>query len=191
MSPLITSGSTPSRCLHAGEELVAVLGVAGGRGGHEVHLLDWHVGFLDQLRVLLDSAKVRRRASGWNSLVASTPWPSRTISMRRSRSLDRRRAVGFGDQQPDRIRSAVDRGHCRSSQDSVQARPGPERADRPQRLVTERIDSLPAASACADQGMQALDPIRHPAGADARDLRHLAEPLPIGEIGARGRAGTR
>ena len=85
-SPLITSGSTPSRDLMPSEELVPVPRVPGRRGGDEVDLVGRYAGVLDQLRVRSTTANVRLSASGWNSPVASTPWPSRTISVCRSRS---------------------------------------------------------------------------------------------------------
>ena len=53
------------------------------------------------------AAKVRRSASGWNSPVASTPWPSRTISVRRS-PLDQAAPSGPGR------RSAGGSSWCRS-----------------------------------------------------------------------------
>ena len=96
------------------------------------------------------------------------------------------------DQQLDRVGAAVDGGDHRDGRcRAVAARP-PQPAARPPR-TGPRPTSPPSASStsspsgftpgpwasdCAGQDVQALDPVGHPAGGDALDLRHRARARP-------------
>ena len=133
-----------------------------------MHLLGGTSAFLINSAYSSTTAKVRRRASGWNSPVASTPWPSRTISVRRSRSRQtaapaRSAISSLIEFVPQSIAATV-------SRDLLQARPGPKRAESPDGLIPERVHSRAGGQRVRDEGMQALHPIRHPSRTDAGDL---------------------
>ena len=112
--------------------------------------------------------RVRSIASGASRPVASTPCPSRTTSIRRSRSVcapgrraRRRRAGGWSW-----CRSRSPRpGSC------AVLRTAGRRAGRPplphlrDRAVTDRVDARAGGQRVRGQRVQALDPVGHPAGA--------------------------
>ena len=60
-------------------------------------------------------------------------------------------------------------------------------ADQLQGHVADRVHPGTGRQRVTDQRVQALHPVRHPAGADPGDLRHLAEPAPgpaqVGPVG--------
>ena len=86
-SPLITSGSTPSRSRTPSKNASRFF------ASREAEVATKWIRSVGTPAAVINSAyastaaKVRANASGWNSPVASTPWPSRTISVRRSRSI--------------------------------------------------------------------------------------------------------
>ena len=94
----------------------------------------------------------RRRAAGWSWCRSRSPRPGR-----RSRPL---RLVG--------ARHAAARG--------------PPVRQRRERLVAERVHAGPAARAWADEGMQALDPVGHAAGAHRGDLVDASERTSTGQV---------
>ena len=127
--------------------------------------------------------------------VRSTPWPSRTISIRRSDVGQRAgRRVDVGDEQADRVGAAVDGADpdgCRRSR-RVCRHPSP--SARPVRRVGRAAGAAatsrracssasspsgltpgPGGQRVRDEDVQALDPGRHAAGGDPVDLGHVAE----------------
>jgi hypothetical protein len=104
----------------ATDELVPVGGVAGGAGGHDAYALGAMAGH--ELRVgahrgegALES--LRREAPG---LVHALAEP---YDLHPAFELDQLPAADVGDEQADRVRAAVDRGHaCRCAQDLLASR---------------------------------------------------------------------
>ena len=130
VSPLITSGSTPSRSLMPAKRAVTVLDIASSRGCHEVHVLDRHIGFLDQFRVLVDCCE-RTLQGGGMELTSGVDGLAEPYHLKPSlQILQTTCAVGFGDQQTNGIRSAIDGGNPRH-QALLQAWANPERAQVP------------------------------------------------------------
>ena len=186
------SGRTPSRCSDAGEELVPVRGVPGGRRGHEVDPFGRNAGGPDRPR---RTDRWRRRCAAGRP-GGTDRWRPRPGRAGRSPSGGRARArpaVG----RPVR-RSAAGSSSCRSRWRRPvaltgrvrQARRAPERSDHRQGLVAQRVDPGTGGQSVSDQRVQALDPVRHAARADAGDLGHLAEPArSAGRPGGRRHSG--
>ena len=150
---------------------------------------------------------VRAIASGAMTPVRSTPCPSRTISIRRTTSVEPAVVADVGDEQADRVGAAVDRGDAGPdavahgalpasvvSRSSRAAAPGASAeqgcrchhgVEHRERLVAERVDPGPGGERVGDEHVQALDPGRHAAGGDARDLGHVAELGAAREVVAR------
>ena len=118
------------------------------------------------------------------------PAPSRTISIRRSTSVSVAGVgVDVGDEQPDRVGAAVDRGDpghgARPGADDARARCATSRAARPSASSPSGFTPGPAASDVRDEHVQALHPVRHAAGRDAGDLRHRLDRVPRARGSAR------
>jgi hypothetical protein len=55
-----------------------------------------------------------------------------------------------------------------------------------QGLIAERVDSWTTCEGVSDQNVQALDPLRHPAGRDTCDLRYALDALPRSQVAVMG-----
>ena len=80
----------------------------------------------------------------------------------------------LADQQLDRVGAAVDRARRCSERSPPTSTHGPAAHQSPSRSSTSSPSGFtprPWASDCAGEHVQALDPVRHPAGRDALDLR--------------------
>ena len=62
--------------------------------------------------------------------------------------------------------------------------PLPTTRQQLEHLVAERVDARPGGERVGGQHVQALHPVRHAAGGDARDLGTSPRRGPVGEIGA-------
>ena len=139
-----------------------------------------------------------RSPPGASRPVASTPWPSRTISIRRSRSVCAPVGRDVGDQQADRVGAAVDRGDAASRAVLGGWAHGPGRPPLPHlldRAVADRVDPGPGGQRVRGEGVQALDPVGHAAGASsgwaARRGRRGWPGRPRARPGSRPRARDR
>ena len=191
-SPDSTSGATPSRSRTPAVKTSALRGVAGRRGGAEADP-GRRRGRAISAAYSSTAANVRASASSASRPVASTPCPSRTI--RDSRTDDRRGRSPIRSLMvlvPQSIAAILSHGarHAGPSAHHV------ARAARaPRRRAGSRPARRPAPGAASD--VQALDPVGHPAGGDAGDLRHVAELGAGGEVGVvrggvrRGELGVR
>ena len=178
-------------------EVGAVGGVAGGAGRHHPHRgrrrsSRGRRGVLGQHR-----AGCARCASGASRPVASTPWPSRTIRIAAQQ-------VGVRAGRPGRRRRAAGSSWCRSRSAATRVTPssprlgahgpgGPPLAHRRvERLVAERVDPGPGGQRVRDQHVQALDPVGHAAGGDARAAarRSASRVGQVGLVRARGSAAA-
>ncbi len=157
-------------------ERVDVARVAGRRGRDEPHGVDTR-GRSTIEAYSSQAAKTRASASSASRPVRSTSWPSRTIRSSRTRlSWVPAVRVDVGDEQPDGVRAAVDRGDPGHSSPAAARRGharagGPELAEPVEHLVAERVDPSALGERLRGQHVQALDPCRHAAGGDARRSR--------------------
>ena len=122
----------PERGQHHLLEVRAVGGVAGGAGGDHAHRRRPELAGLAR-RTRRAPTRVRSIASGASRPVASTPWPSRTTSIRRSRSVCAPVGRDVGDEQPDGVGAAVDGGD-----------PGHARLPAPARRTARRPTTRPS-----------------------------------------------
>src|SRR6476661_1550124 len=144
------------------------------------------------------TASVRSMDSGAMTPVRSTPWPSRTISMRRTTSVSapvpgstsatsRRIELVPQSIAPTRRVSVLvgslmgrlpgGRGGCGvlgRVHGRARRRP-PPLVEHGERLVAERVDAPTSGEGVADEDMEALDAGRHAACGDPVDLGHVAE----------------
>ena len=202
-----TSGSTPERRAHAVDEVVPVLArpatrtsrrTGSARRPGSLHI----AAYRRPRRACARAPPGRSGPSGRRPGRAGRP-PSAG-----SRSVERaRRGVDVRDEQTDGVGPAVDRSHTsHAAQPAIAATPpapdprparaaGVRRArqqvqrsgrhgsrDQRERLVAERVDARPGGERVRDQHVQALDPVRHAAGRDARDLRDVAELGPARQV---------
>src|SRR5690606_33566378 len=139
--------------------------------------------------------RVRSRASGASLPVRSTPWPSRTTSIRRTTSVSTPPETSATSSRMELVPQSMAATRVMASachppvtagtagaSAGADVRP-PHRAQQLQRLVAQGVDPGPRGQRVPDEDVQALDPVRHSTGRDPLDLRHLAELGPVGEVG--------
>ena len=183
-------GQPAQRRPHHLLEVVPVGGVPGGAGGDHAHA----VGARARARcrrtrpARRGCARSPRRAS---RPVASTPWPSRTTSIRRTRSVAPPVGRDVGDEQADGVGAAVDRrdpGHAAPSGSAhgpwPTTPPSPSTARSPIGFTPG-----PAASACPASACRHLTRSGMPPAVARVGSTSLASPL--GEVGLVRARGTR
>ena len=190
-SPTRTSAFTPTRSRMPAEELLDVVGVAGGRRGAEADLGDVELAHL--LHVALDGREhpLQRRlgdVAGAVDALAETDH----LHLAYDVAAGAGRHVEVGHEQPQRVGAAVeggDAGHevsaVRSTVDAGTARP--PLTQLVEHLVAQRVHAATLGQRLRGEHVQALDPVGHATGGDARDLRHVAD---LGlDLGPRGEVG--
>src|SRR5690606_7644731 len=135
------------------------------------------------------AAKALSRASGCRAPVASTPWPSRTIRLSRTRTSGRSPTNSLMVLVPQSIAAigaptSLPRG--RGVAAGLHAGPvGPPLAEQVEHLVTEGVHTSTLGQRLTGEHVEALDAVGHPAGRDALDLGDV-ESGGGPDLGARG-----
>ena len=145
VSPLITSGCTPSRSSMPRKKLSRFLASRAAEVATKCTFLDGHLGFLDQFRVVVDRREGAAQSVGVELTCGVDPLAEAYDLQPPLQIVQTAGTVRFGDQQTDGIRSAVDGGNSRHETSSkhgcVQNAPSARAASSPSGLTPS-----PAAS---------------------------------------------
>ena len=178
-SPDTTSGSMPSRARTPATKASALRASRVADVAQKRTLVaPW-----SRIRTAYSSsaANARSSAAGASSPVRSTPSPSRTIRISRtatSGSAPISSLIVLVPQSIAATTSVTGVVTCGTHGPSAHQSPSSASTSSPSGFTP-----WPWASDCAGQDVQALDPVGHPAGGDALDLRHVEPGLPR-ELGA-------
>src|SRR6478752_3593566 len=137
-------------------------------------------------------ARVRSIASGSMRPVRSTPYPSRTISIRRSTSVSApvSRSTSATSSRMELVPQSTAPTRTSRPESAIRRLEGGRRAagrlppvvELLQHLVAEHVDARPPGERVRGENVQALDPVGHPSSGDPGDLLDVAELAAVGEV---------